>query len=366
MKDTIIKGNGKSRVLRAPIDMPDTFAAWRSQLLSGTAYMDISLNTSTDESAGVDLVGTALSKQTLLTDSVANNLNLSEDNATVNNAFAAVYSKFPAITLTVRSNLATTIRVAKGNYSFTKTPSNYSATFTLPETGTWAIYGTVGSNTRQTSVNIPSFGEYTTYTTSTLNYLPWKNIQQDRLGEGRLGETKTIYIGGIPYPVRLVNVDALSYTFLLDTGLNTKNVFNQTATRQGGWEKSYLRNTVIPNIYAQLDEDLKSVILPSNVTTYTYDGTSTSPVNTTDKLYIPSEYELFGSTTYGIGQEGTRFQWFANGNTLVRQTAGEASAWWTRSGVQSQTTSNCVVSFAGSIATRETNNECGVVFAFRV
>ena len=34
MKDTVIKGNGKSRSVKAPTDMPATFEEWRTQLLS--------------------------------------------------------------------------------------------------------------------------------------------------------------------------------------------------------------------------------------------------------------------------------------------------------------------------------------------
>ena len=60
MKDTVIKGTGTSRKLKAPATMPETFDEWRSQLLAGTATVDISLNP-----AGCDVVGTALTKETL-------------------------------------------------------------------------------------------------------------------------------------------------------------------------------------------------------------------------------------------------------------------------------------------------------------
>ena len=40
MKDTSIKGNGKSSIIKAPSDMPTTFDAWREQLLAGEGYLD--------------------------------------------------------------------------------------------------------------------------------------------------------------------------------------------------------------------------------------------------------------------------------------------------------------------------------------
>ena len=41
MKDTSIKGNGKSSIIKAPSDMPTTFDAWREQLLAGEGYLDV-------------------------------------------------------------------------------------------------------------------------------------------------------------------------------------------------------------------------------------------------------------------------------------------------------------------------------------
>lgn len=41
MKDTVIKGDGTSRTLKAPASMPETFEEWRSQLLAGNATMTL-------------------------------------------------------------------------------------------------------------------------------------------------------------------------------------------------------------------------------------------------------------------------------------------------------------------------------------
>lgn len=84
MKDTVIKGNGKSRSIKAPTDMPAIFEEWRAQLLAGTATLDIGLNP-----AGCDVVGTPLNKVNLLADDTASILGLSAD-ATPNKAFEAI------------------------------------------------------------------------------------------------------------------------------------------------------------------------------------------------------------------------------------------------------------------------------------
>lgn len=85
MKDTVIKGNGKSRSIKAPTDMPATFEEWRTQLLAGTATLDIDLN-----AAGCDVVGTAMSKANLLSDTTKSALELSGSDPTVNDALYAL------------------------------------------------------------------------------------------------------------------------------------------------------------------------------------------------------------------------------------------------------------------------------------
>ena len=90
MKDTIFKDNGKSKILRAPADMPSTFDAWRAQLIAGQAYMDVFTNTDVESSdSGITELGTALNKASLLTDPTAAALGLSGD-PTVNNALYAL------------------------------------------------------------------------------------------------------------------------------------------------------------------------------------------------------------------------------------------------------------------------------------
>lgn len=88
MKDTIIKGDGTSRTLKTPASMPKTFEEWRSQLLAGNATMDIGLN-----SDGCTVVGTAISKANLLSDTTKEDLELSQSDPTVNDALYALSQK---------------------------------------------------------------------------------------------------------------------------------------------------------------------------------------------------------------------------------------------------------------------------------
>ena len=89
MKDTVIKGNGKSRKLKAPADMPATFEAWRAQMLAGEAYLDISANTDlAGANAGIDLLGNPLASITLLQQDTAESFDL--DDATPDETFRKI------------------------------------------------------------------------------------------------------------------------------------------------------------------------------------------------------------------------------------------------------------------------------------
>lgn len=85
MKDTIIKGDGTSRKLKAPASMPESFAAWREQLLAGTATVDLALN-----EEGCEVVGTPISKANLLADAVKSALGLTGADPTVSEALGAL------------------------------------------------------------------------------------------------------------------------------------------------------------------------------------------------------------------------------------------------------------------------------------
>lgn len=88
MKNTVIKGDGTSRKIKAPSDMPTTFGDWRAQLLAGSATLDIALNAD-----GCETVGTPLSKSNLLTDETKTALGLTSDDPTVNEALNQLGNK---------------------------------------------------------------------------------------------------------------------------------------------------------------------------------------------------------------------------------------------------------------------------------
>ena len=116
MKDTVIKGNGKSRSIKAPTDMPETFEEWRTQLLAGTATLDIGLN-----AAGCDVVGTALTKANMLSDTTKSALELTGSDPTVNDALYALSQKGSPAEVRVYGDTGTTVTMTRGSKTLTGT-----------------------------------------------------------------------------------------------------------------------------------------------------------------------------------------------------------------------------------------------------
>ena len=92
MKNTVIKGDGTSRKLKAPSSLPESFPEWRTQLLAGNATLDIALNPD-----GCETVGTPLSKSNLLTDETKTVLGLTSDDPTINEALKLLGNAQPII-----------------------------------------------------------------------------------------------------------------------------------------------------------------------------------------------------------------------------------------------------------------------------
>lgn len=136
MKNTVIKGTGTSRALKAPSDMPTTFDAWRAQLLAGTATLDIALNPD-----GCDVVGTPLSKANLLSDATKEAIGLESEDPTVDEALAALDEKAGSSTALTGSGAPTTSTegVVGQLYINTTDGSIYACTLAEATGYTWQL-----------------------------------------------------------------------------------------------------------------------------------------------------------------------------------------------------------------------------------
>ena len=116
---------------------------------------------------------------------------------------------------------------------------------------------------------------------------------------------------------------------------------------------------------SQLPAALRNVIKTVNKRTSA--GNQSSSIQTAqDKLFLLSEIEIFGATTYSFAGEGTQYEYYAAGNTTIKKVNGSADSWWERSPCSGYTGGFCYVNFSGSANNNDASDSRGVSFGFCV
>ena len=112
---------------------------------------------------------------------------------------------------------------------------------------------------------------------------------------------------------------------------------NSSNTNSGGWERSYMRQTICSQFKNAMPSDLQSVLRTRTIYTDNTGGRSgNKPSNvtaTTDTVYIPSEFEVQGSRTYANSYEQDHQQqlaYYKNGASKIRYKSENTSTavWW--------------------------------------
>ena len=376
MKDTVIKGTGTSRKLKAPATMPETFDEWRSQLLAGTATVDISLNP-----AGCDVVGTALTKETLLKDATKTALELSQSDPTVDDALYALSQKGSPAEVHVIANNGTQVTMTKGGKTLTAMVSGGEAVLYPTELGEWTIKYTFDSSQKTKQWKLEVIGIVYVYPFTigdNLNDTDWADIDIcGRLGMAqqffKVGDSKTVNIGGTNYEVQIIGFNhddkvsggKAAYSFQLVDCLNQTQQMNTSNTNTGGWNGSAMRGRM-STYKSQLPATLRNVIKTVKKKSGTGGGSSSGTQQTNDDLFLLSEIEIFGTTTYSVAGEGTQYEWYKAGNSRIKKVNGSADIWWERSPNSGYTNGFCSVNSSGSAGVHIANNSYGVSFGFCV
>lgn len=132
---------------------------------------------------------------------------------------------------------------------------------------------------------------------------------------------------------------------------------NSSSTNSGGWNNSFMRNTVCAQFKNCLPSDLVSVL--KTVTKYsdnTGGGSNTASyvTSTTDTIFILAEFEVFGTRSYANSAEQNyqvQYQYYKDGNSRVRYqhtSTGSTAFWWLRSVYADTSNFFCCVNTSGS------------------
>lgn len=158
------------------------------------------------------------------------------------------------------------------------------------------------------------------------------------------------------------------------TGSTAAFRMKTTNTNSGGWSSSYMRGTVCAAFKNALPSALQSAI--KTVTKYTDNTGNSSEASavtaTTDTIFILSEYEVFGSITYGNSNESSKqaqYDYYSAGNSKFKynhSATTDAVFWWLRSPSASYSNYFVGVNTRGTAGNGSTNDSRGFAPCFCV
>ena len=186
-----------------------------------------------------------------------------------------------------------------------------------------------------------------------------------------VGNYKNMTINGKAYRIDIIGKNHDTYaaggtaplTFQLHDCYDEKKQMNSSNTNSGGWASCAMRTTHLPAILDLMPAEVKAAI--REVQKKTSAGNKSSSTQTTnDKLFLLSEIEIFGSTTYSFAGEGTQYAYYQAGNSKVKNRNGSAGSWWERSPRSGNSAAFCLVSSSGTAYADNAGASRGVAFGF--
>ena len=182
---------------------------------------------------------------------------------------------------------------------------------------------------------------------------------------------KDMEINGTNYRIDIIGKNHDTYaaggtaplTFQMHDCYDEMKQMNSGRTNNGGWTNCAMRSTHLPAILDLMPAEVQAAI--REVQKKTSAGNQSSSIQTTnDKLFLLSEIEIFGSTTYSLAGEGTQYAYYQAGNSKVKNRIGSADFWWGRSPWFASSTAFCSVTNTGAANANDAIGSFGVSFAF--
>lgn len=324
----------------------------------------------------------------------------------------AVALTFFSATITVNVDSGASVTLKKGGTTIATKTSNGTAVFTVTETGAYTVTATKNGQTTSGSVNVvsgtASYSLTLSFVSSTLNNNEWSVIKSvSDAGQGAnywsIGDRKAVTLNGTVGKLSLSNVTTYAFIIgfnhnasvegsnrihfqlaktalsggtdvcLCDSSYNstvsTTGYFsmNSSRTNSGGWASSQMRTnicgtslssysgTIIAVIPAALRAVLKSVTKYTDNTANGGGSTASYVTATTDYFFLLSEFEVFGSISYGNTNEKNKqaqYAYYSAGNSKIKYKhdgTSTAAYWWLRSPYASLSTNFVLVTTGGTV-----------------
>lgn len=178
------------------------------------------------------------------------------------------------------------------------------------------------------------------------------------------GEKITLQIAGFNHDTKPDGTTA-AVTFITRDCLNFPLCINYDYDNAGGWAKSEIRNRLNTSVLALLPDEWQEVIACVEKRT-SEGGESKDIVTSVDKLWMPSEVEIFGEAKYSVPGEGSQYEIFKSENNRRKKRCGAAAPWWERSPHAADATTFCIVYASGTAGNYAASDSLGVAFGLCV
>ena len=305
-------------------------------------------------------------------------------------AIQAIQTGVP-LQIAVTTNAGATVTATKGSKTVSGTADTSGhCTLTVDEAGTWTVTVATASTTKTSDVVVGISNVDLALVDSVLNNNSWATIKKvSDAGQGEnywsIGDRKAVTLNGTVGKLSLSNVTIYAFIIgfnhnasvegtnrihfqlaktalsggkdvaLCDSSYNsrvsTTGYFsmNSSNTNSGGWKSSQMRTKICGTslasysgtIIAVIPAELRAVLKPvAKYTDNTGDGGGSNAsyiTATTDYFFLLSEYEVFGSISYGNTNEKNKqaqYSYYSAGNRKVKynhSATSKAVVWWLRS-----------------------------------
>lgn len=211
-----------------------------------------------------------------------------------------------------------------------------------------------------TATNSQVVGAMRAHRAGSLDIHDFWTISQERSLVMKSGATYTLVLADSTLMGLSPEDGITNLTFGVTIKENTGNRKHHTSdTNTGGWRDSDIRTWCNNDFFNDLPDDLKPAFIPFKWKTGQGGGSSSGLLETVDKIALPTEKMIFGSTSYSQEDEANLYnhwEWY--------QTASNRSKgwnWWEASPRSGSTANFCSVYYDGYTGNYSANNSSGVV-----
>ena len=252
-----------------------------------------------------------------------------------------------------------------------------NCTLTVDETGTWTVTATAGSTTKTVDVVVGTANIDLIMIDPVFGNNSWANIikacQEKQVPDTwNVGDSCNMTINNKTYAIDIIGKNHDDYTdgsgkapltFQMHDCYADEKAMEGSKTNIGGWKNCAMRLQHLPAILALMPTEVQNGIREVNKQT-SAGGTSYTIYTTSDKLFLASEIEIFGTNTYAARGEGTQYAYYKAGNSKIKNRDGVAAWWWLRSPLVTSERDFVFVGSRGSVDYSTANVAGAVAFCF--